>query len=620
MRYVTAMLLAALVTPATAQQAQPGSPGDGAQAEADLAVRLGRRAGQALAARGVIPALVIVPDPASYAEAIARWTPAAIFPVLIDDGSWGAGENVARFVRGFRPERVVRWKSEQAPTGAALRPRRAIEGARDLADGALARSWGVGEGERDRAGALMAVWLTAGREPPGVIVADDRDAAWTAALALAAGRGEPIMWARLPKLAVDAPMTAEEIEPFIGQIEQFCAETKLPWNGLGDAIDAVTICAGLPGRVQTSPEEFIATTDLIGRRAQGRWAWAGQVFGSEPDAAYRAMCTLFLRLRTAWLFDGYGSAEPWGQWDCTAAGKILTEAGLFATVDDEPRNTLGDWKLRAERPVRGDLIMVNSSGNRSWFDLGSGRAQAGDIPMLDAPSAMHMVHSWSAVAPGRRETVAGRWLERGVYAYVGSVHEPFLQGFVPTPTVAARLMSGAALGAAVRVPDRPIWRIAVLADPLLAHAPDAPRLAPEPPVDGAEDVEESMKSAAGEQEYARAAADLAILGRDGDAARLFAAVLRERPEAIKPQLARAALFPLFRTGMDEEFLRAYGALSAEDAADGAAVDALWHVGRRVAREGGDYREAAITLMTAHIREDQRAEDARELSGLGAGRP
>jgi hypothetical protein len=449
-----------------------------------------------------------------------------------------------------------------------------------------------------------------------VILADERDPAWTAALALSAARAQPIMWALLPKLSVDSPMTREEAEPLCRAIEEFCVGTDLPWRDLGDAIDAVTVCAALPARIQTSPEEFVATTDRLGRLdANNRWGWAGQIFGSEPQAAYRAMCSIFLRAHTAWLFDGYGSTQPWVQWDASAAAEVLEGAGLFAAVDDEPRNTLGDWKLRAERPVRADLILVNSSGNRGWFELPSGRGRPGDIPLLDVPSAMHMVHSWSAVAPGRRITVAGRWLERGVYAYVGSVHEPYLQAFVPTPVFAERLVKGGALGAAARI-GGPIWRVAVIGDPLLTIGPEAGRATAALPLEGAGAVEESMKAAAKEQRYAESAAALALLGRDADAAKLFAAVAREKPEALDGELARAVLFPLFRTGMDDEFLRAYAALPAELAADGAAVDALWHVGRRVAREGGEYREAALTLMAAHMREDQAQDDARELAALG----
>ena len=87
-------------------------------------VLLGRRAGALLATRPVIRTVVIVPDPASYAEAVARWTPMAMFPVLIDDGSWAAQEDIARFVRGFQPESVVRWEAPDGTIkpGAPMRP------------------------------------------------------------------------------------------------------------------------------------------------------------------------------------------------------------------------------------------------------------------------------------------------------------------------------------------------------------------------------------------------------------------------------------------------------------------------------------------------------------------
>ncbi len=624
-RATAAIVLLVSAALAGAQEAPPPGPGT-TPAAPHPAVALGRRAAGALASRAVIPRVVVVPDAASYAEAIASWTPETIYPVLIDDGSWEASEDIARFVRAFRPESVDRWAFTGARRpGGAMRARRAVPDARELAEGALARSWGIGQAGSEEgssapgAGALLQRWLGLERVPPGVIVADERDPAWAAALALAAGRGQPILWTTLPKLQVDGPMTVEEAELLCARIEEFCAACNLPWRDLGDAIDAVTVCAALPARIQTSAEEFAATTDRLGRLGDGaRWAWCGQVFGSEPQSAYRAMCSLFLRLDTAWLFDGYGSGQPWVQWDATAAARMLEEAGLFVALDDEPRNKVPDWRLRAERPVRADVIMVNSSGNRGWFDLSGGRAQPGDIPVLDAPSLLHMVHSWSAVAPGRRATVAGRWLERGVYAYIGSVHEPFLQAFVPTPVFAERLVQGAALGGAARIEGRPVWRIAVLADPLIARgdkpAPSTAAL----PLEDAAPVEESMKQAAGAKRYAEAVSALALLGRDVEGARLFAAVVREEPEALDADLARAALFPLFRTGMDDEFVRAYGALSPEMAGEGAAVDALWHVGRRVAREGGDYREAALTLMTAHMREDQREEDARELQALGGG--
>ena len=74
----------------------------------------------------MVPTVVIVPGGDSYIEAIAQWTPQARFPVLIDDGSARAREDIARFVRAFKPPQVVRW--ERAGEAAAT-TRERIEGA-----------------------------------------------------------------------------------------------------------------------------------------------------------------------------------------------------------------------------------------------------------------------------------------------------------------------------------------------------------------------------------------------------------------------------------------------------------------------------------------------------------
>ncbi len=621
-------------SPQPQPEAQPQTQPDTAS-RLHPGIQLGRRAGATLAARGVIPTLVLVPDPASYAEAIAHWTPSTIYPVLIDDGSWATREDIARFVRSFKPDKVVRWQADSAtnPTASpAMRPRRAIPNARQLTDNALERAWDFApepDTTDDPAIApfanqpppLITYWIQNRHAPPGIIIADERDPAWTAALALAAARGQPILWTTLPKLSINGSLPPAEIDAVCTQIEQFCAQTRLPWQTLGDALDAVTICAALPGRIETKPKEFVATTDRIGRHPDAsRWAWAGQIFGSEPRAAYRAMCSIFLRTQSAWLFDGYNSTQPWVQWDCTAASENLKEVGIFTMLDDEPNNRLRDWKLRAERPVHADLILINSSGNRAWFDLSGSRARAGDIPLLDVPAAMHIVHSWSAVAPGAPATIAGRWLERGIFAYIGSVHEPYLQAFVPTPLFAQRLIAGMAFGAAGRLDAGEVWRITVLADPLFAYRAPSPRLETDLPLEDAASLRDQFKTAATNGEYAEMYASLSLLGRDSDTARLATAMLRDKPEHLTPAVAEAALFALFRTGMDDEFLRAYVVLPVDLANDLNAVDALWHVGRRAIRERSNCREAALTLMAAHIRETQKDADAAELQQLGGGRP
>ncbi|MFG0241184.1 MAG: hypothetical protein ACF8R9_00215 [Phycisphaerales bacterium JB054] len=606
--------------PDTAPLAQP-TP------EMHPGVLLGRRAGALLATRPVIRTVVIVPDPASYAEAVARWTPMAMFPVLIDDGSWAAQEDIARFVRGFQPESVVRWEAPDGTIrpGAPMRTRRAVPNARQLTDQALLRAWGVKADEPSDVtpADLVGAWKAIGHACPGIILADERDPAWTAALAIAAARGEPIFWTEFPALAINGSLEMAQAEAFCAQLDELCDSQPLPWRDLGDAIDAVTICGALPARIKTSANEFVATTDRIGRAGNtpegARWAWAGQVFGSEPLAAYRAMCSIFQRPRSAWTFDGYGSTEPWVQWDGTRASKSLGDAGLLAMLDDEPRNTAADWKLRAERPVHAGLILINSSGNRGWFDLSNTRANAGDVPLLDVPAAVHMVHSWSAVAPDRPTTVAGRWLQRGVFAYVGSVHEPYLQAFVPTPLVAERMLAGMAFGAAGRLDGAPLWRISVLGDPLYTLRPESRVSDAALPLEDAVPLDEQFKEAAAERRYAEMFTALSLSARDSDAARLFEAMLRDQPASLDADVARAGLYMLFRTGMDDAFLRAFAALTEEDQSDLQVIDALWHVGRRAVRERGDYADAALSLMSSHTRQGQADADAAELRQLGAGR-
>jgi hypothetical protein len=591
---------------AAAQDAQEGATVRSLN-ELPPAVRLGVRAESVIRKLPVVSAVVVVPDAASYVGAIARWGLEARYPVLIDDGSARATEDIARFVRAFSPAHVYAWSADdgEARRGPAL------QGA---VERAVASAWGVAAEAADPVAAARERWKELGLRPCGMIAADAGDPAWAAALALSAGRGEPIGWLSAPP-GVSRAMSAQDMEALSAAVEGACAGWEYSWAGLGDDIDAVTLCLNSPVKFETGEREWSATTDRVGRRAAAfggsRWAWAGQIFGDEASAAYAAMCSIFLHPSSAWLFEGYPPEAPWTTFSETEAGEVLRQTGLQATV-------LGgsQWRPVVMHPVDAGLICVNTKGNRDFFDLGEERRQAGDVPFLARPAMVYLVHSWSANAPSNRATVAGRWLERGAYAYLGSVQEPMLHAFVPTPMLAARLGAGAVWGAAVRLEDAPVWRLAVIGDPLVtlgtALGAWPARVETALPLEGAEDLSAGLKAMLDEKKYAEALRTLVVLGRDDAAARLAAAVLNDEPDRFDAAAAGASIMPLFRAGRRDDLLRAFAHLDVKGRADGVFRDAVWNA------FGGDLAStsdlAAVSILSEHLREDQIARDALDLVG------
>lgn len=582
---------------------------------------LGERATATLRAASVIPVVVVADSPWSYLDAISHWTRERRFPVLIDDGSTRAADDIGRFVRAFGPKAVVSYAS-----GAAKPATRALTAVR--IDTAVGRAWGM-EKDVSRTAELVAHWGSVGHVPPGVVVADASQEAWTAAAALSAARGQPIFWTTLDR-SVNANMSLERANDVCMRIETFCDEIGLPWAKLGDAIDAVTLCADVPVRFlfAEAPGEdgtvkhMVALTDYVGRhragRAQeGRWGWAGMIHGNAAEASYRAMSAIFLTPRSAWVFDSYTEPGVWQKHDGGEAKKALERAGWSVRLDDAPNATTVQWRGAAARPVDAGLILVTTMGNSTFFDLGRGdRATPGDLPVLDRPAMLHFVHSWSLQTPGREATVGGRWLERGVYAYAGSVQEPFLSAFVPTPLVAERVAGGIPWGAAVRVETMPSWRVAVLGDPLITAGPGSEaRIVDEPlPLEGTVDLDSELRSAVRGREFARAMRLMTLLARDTEAARLAAAILRDDEAAMTPDAAAYAVGPAFRAEDLDLLARVQQRMAAEEAKRSRAMDPLWNLARaRVASLDSEARGRALDVLRASVRESQLAADGIELT-------
>ncbi|MEX2220061.1 MAG: hypothetical protein WD749_15020, partial [Phycisphaerales bacterium] len=377
-------------------------------------VRLGVRAEGVRRAWPVAPVVVLVPDEGSYLRAVEGWTLKSRYPVLIDDGSAAAREDIGRFVRAFAPERVVRWAAREA--GGTPAPLPGDGPARQaMIEAAVRKVWAQVSPvspPKDQAGQIEA-WVKTGVPPPGVVVADDADPAWPAALALSVGRAQPIVWIKTDR-GVSGAYEPLRFGHLAEAVEAGTEKLGLTWRGLGDQVDAVTLCLNSPSKVKASGSagEVLATTDLVGRLAkeaggtpapQGlqsnprelgeRWAWAGQVFGDGPRSAYMAMCALFLSPRSAWVFDGYESADPWGQFDGTAAGEHLRKAGLEVVVEDEPRQGERQWRVQTAGGLGAGLVLVNTHGMGDQFNLRPGVCRSGDVPMLRVPAAVHFVHS-----------------------------------------------------------------------------------------------------------------------------------------------------------------------------------------------------------------------------------
>ena len=572
----------------------------------------------------IIPMVVVVEDADSYLFAISNWEGILRFPVLWDDGSIESHEDIARFVRAFKPKEVVRLNGHvQAPwSGDRTHKQEIFESVLGQAIDGSKLDWK----------ASLDALADTGIVSPGIVVSDVRDTAWPAALALAAGRMQPMVFVDKYK-RVNQRLSVEDSDTLEREIERGAQATGRSWKTIGDDIDAITLAINTGTMIQMgeSAGGRIATTDRIGRReSQGsgaRWAYTGQIIGNESRATYQAMCALFLTIDQAFIWDGYGGGQLWAQYDGTQAGQTLDKVSIETEINDEPKNSLKDWKLRMVRPVGnsdGDagssgVFLMNSKGSSIVFDLQGGpegMGKPGHMPMLNVPMAMHIVHSYSLQFPMNRNTVGGRLLEHGVYVYAGSVDEPLLGGFVPTPLIARRLAGSLAFATAVRFDDGKVWKITVLGDPLVTFGPAGRRTEQVIDVPGGKNLGQRYKERLKASEFEGAIEDLTMLGRDTDAVRIAIALINDKPELCTPGVAMAAIPALFRMGEYTTIVDAYDRLDVDGRANNQMQDILWLSSPYLlARSAGNdaQRSRIFALLRANIRDGQKVHDGEALA-------
>jgi hypothetical protein len=588
---IAAILLSAWTSaPASAQSPLPGTSTPPAPATQDKpavtldslppGLKLGARVNFVQRQTTVAPTLVLVADEASYLKALSGWStsPAGAlrYPILIDDGSWVSQQRIMRFVRAFGPKSVVRY----AATGEDAKLDGDAMARASKVDHVVARAWGAVEPKE-----LGAKWKEIGFEPPGAVIAWMEDPAWTAAAALAASRGQPILWIKCAPGEPSAQWNMADAENLNTEITRRLAASGHEFAKLGDSIDALTLCANVPVKVwlgEGDKRQYLALTDILGRDLSSakreRWAWTGQIIGSSAEVAYSAMSALFLTPDTAWLFDGYESTQPWVLWDMTKSAEALKKIGMAVTVDDAVNGaTLATWRTRvagvrtgltgltdpkASDPgfgIDAGLIAVTTKGNPDFFDLAPPAPTTGksiDVPILRRPAMLLFTHSWSLNQPTNRATIGAVWLERGVYAYFGSVHEPFLQSFLQTPAAMARIAAGFAFAPAMRAEEVPMWKLAVMGDPLITVGPSAKRLDGDMTLAGSADIGEGIGRLLKDKKYALAMRDLALVGRDRDAARLILALAKDDAPSLTSEVALIGLRSAFNLGDYPAFLAA----------------------------------------------------------------
>jgi hypothetical protein len=404
--------------------------------------------------RQVVDVVCLVPDVPTFFEAIAAWDESHYFPILIDDT-----ELTLKFVRAFRPARIIRYPRRAGPI-----PPQELWG---TAAAAVGRAWSreastpPGDSVPPRLGPT----------PPGAVLSAGSSPMLAGAVALAAGRFEPLLRCEIPGHFSDRPSRDEAIRLAVG-LESRVSDTIGAYETLGDDCDFLTLAGNWPYSYQdkAGPGSF---DDLVGRSigaaGQPRWAFTGRLLGDPAASVYRAMCSLFLTPESALLLNTYTDPNPpWSEYRLTqAAGRLARVAPV--TLREGNRANLSEWYRVFDQRNRFGFLMINTHGSPTMFHVPGGPAATGDIPP-SVPTAIVMIHSFSAEDPNDPETIAGRWLANGAFVYFGALNEPFLYGFRPPTMVAELIGADLPLAAAVwRTSSEPYgqpWRLVYLGDPL----------------------------------------------------------------------------------------------------------------------------------------------------------
>ncbi len=454
----TALILAAALPGMARGQGIPVQP---ASSSHDARLAELRRAAAQWQLRGgpsrrVVDQVCLVPDVATFYDALATWDEDRFFPILIEDA-----ELDLKFLRAFRPARVVRFAGRGRPIERGDEWARAVAAVGEAwsPEGAAPEAKLKGDAPPDRLG----------KTPPGVVVGRPTSPSLPGLAALAAGRFQTMVRLDSPH-DMKKELSESEIAGFCDALAAAIGTKRPDYPRLGDDCDFITLAGDYPYRYG-SARGGMAVDDRVGRDAAGkRWAFAGRMLGDVRTSVYAAMCSLFLGPQSAMLFDTYSeTSDPWKVWSLRGAGVRLAPVLPTALIIGDRKATIKTWHEVFDTPGRPALVFFNTHGSPKIFNIAGGPGHALDI-MPAPPAIVSVIHSFSAAEPTNPDTIAGHWLAQGAFLYHGAMDEPFLNSF-RRPVLVAELM---AIGYPFAAAERPLadepygqpWKLVVLGDPL----------------------------------------------------------------------------------------------------------------------------------------------------------
>ncbi len=393
--------------------------------------------------------IIIVPDRPTFLYYLSTWTPEKRFPIFV-----GADKYVEKFARVYNDgdNHYVYADKEKLP---------AID--QSLVYRALLASFAEGDLDSIKEDAssddLREYFISHSIEPKGVVVTSLSSSELLGGLALASHHRQVLDFYDPPAAPLFGTYPTEVKEQIRKAIIEHLDSWEFEYRGLGRGIDTLTLALDMPIKYNHG----FSLDDAINRETPDAirpYAYTGRLMDlGKGLAVYQAMCSLFLDTTDALFFDRW--PEKWGR---------SLKLGCYAMRKKIPSvwfHDFKDWRSVTNPINTYDFIFVNAAGYPSEWSGGT----MDDIPDT-LPVAINFSHSSSANDPTNPDTIAGRWLINGAFAYYGSISEPYADSFNVSYDIVTRIIDGIPFARATAekstLPSNRVkpWKLIFIGDPL----------------------------------------------------------------------------------------------------------------------------------------------------------